>query len=143
MGFITQSQRIDAMRINDRAVFGTLNNAFCTMQVSLINRAGTGSSAAVLTVQRSNDGVSWVGLPTALTILPGAMSGKIDIDGHRYIGLVVSTIDSGGGVTVSTVEAVGFFTGFSASAVAATLNIDRATSGVTVFNSIPALGEPV
>ena len=99
-----ETKRLDTMRINDRVVFNLYGAKSCTIQASQIVRNGTGSSDAVMTVQRSNDGVTWGAMTRATTVVAGAMTNKLDVEGFSYVSASVSTVDSGGGVTVSPVE---------------------------------------
>lgn len=69
-------------------MFSVLGFTKATIQADI----ATGTySAAVLTIERSNNGTNWYGLESATTMTPPAMSAALDVSGFAYIRVRTST----------------------------------------------------
>lgn len=56
-------------------------------------------SSAVVEVVRSNDGIAFYSMPTAVTLSAAGMTDSLDLSGWAYVGLRVSTAN-GGALTI-------------------------------------------
>lgn len=56
-------------------------------------------SSAVVEVVRSNDGITFYSMPTAVTLSSPGMTDSLDVSGWAYVGLQVITVN-GGALTI-------------------------------------------
>lgn len=60
-------------------------------------------ATAVLTVQRSNDGVTWAALESGVTFAAAGISVEIDADGYEWLRAIVTTAEGSGSDALATV----------------------------------------
>ena len=62
-----------------------------TGTIQMASVSGSPWTASVVTVKRSNDGINWHALETAVTITAPSITNQIDLRGFRYLGFEVTT----------------------------------------------------
>lgn len=94
MGYMRQ--RVEGLNLlgDISVVVDVSDYTSATVQV-VQNDRSSGSSTAIFTLYRSNDGANFYALATPTTVSPGSITSTIDVTGFSYLKILMTTADSG------------------------------------------------